>query len=147
MSVYAKTTSKDRSPKDSSLIYAWNAFCRVFISVLRYLSSFAAVDVSLTHSYWYGQAFAAFNPSVTETNSLKNLHRFDILVVFNFYKICLYFCVWIITHTLPESCSRQLCFCTVYFRFSWSRISYPGQLSKLSLSFYCLGFIVFFDYL
>ena len=70
--------SKDWSPNDSSLIYAWNAFCRVFISVLRYLSSFAAVDVSLTHSYWYGQAFAAFNPYVTEANSLKNLHRFDI---------------------------------------------------------------------
>ena len=73
VSVYAKTTSKD-----SSLVFAWNAFCRVFISVLRYLSSFAAVDVSLTHSYWYGQAFAAFNPYVTEANSLKNLHRFDI---------------------------------------------------------------------
>ena len=37
--------------KDSNLIFAWNTFYRLFIIVLRYVSSFATVDVNLTHSY------------------------------------------------------------------------------------------------
>ena len=138
MSVYAKTTSLTITSKDSSLIYAWNAFCRVFISVLRYLSSFAAVDVSLTHSYWYGQAFAAFNPYVTEANSLKNLHRFDIYWWFLiFTRFVCTFNVCIIIHTLPESCSRQLCFCTVYFRF-WHKAESRILVNSQS---YLWGFI------
>ena len=95
VSGYAKTTSKD-----SSLIFAWNDSCRVFISVLRYISSFAAVDVTLTHSNWYGQAFVAYNPYVTQHNSFRNLHSFDVYWWFYFYKICLYFlCVFLFTFT------------------------------------------------
>ena len=48
--------------KDSNLIFAWNTFYRLFIIVLRYISSFATVDVNLTHSYWSGQAFCCNQP-------------------------------------------------------------------------------------
>ena len=136
--------SKDWSPNDSSLIYAWNAFCRVFISVLRYLSSFAAVDVSLTHLYWYGQAFAAFNPYVTEANSLKNLHRFDIYWWFLIFTrfVCTFVCELLLTLYLSHAQGNYV-FVQYIFGFdikpnlaSWSTLKVIFEV--LLPRFYCL---------
>ena len=68
--------------KDSNLIFAWNSFYRLFIIVLRYISSFATVDVNLTHSYWYwaGQAFCCNQPLC--------------YITLSFFGICIVYIYW-----------------------------------------------------
>ena len=66
--------------KDSNLIFAWNTFYRLFIIVLRYISSFATVDVNLTHSYWAGQAFCCNQPLC--------------YITLSFFGICIVYIYW-----------------------------------------------------